>query len=161
MTTRGPAEQSRSREPRAKEDAMTATVPWRRAGPPAFAIGVLAAGTLGLVPPASAAPGHLAGSWSSVDVDGSHQTLRIRGAGRPVYAMTLRDDVTSGACGGPPAKVVGHAVVRGHELMMRGTLVCQRGGNPLPGQRITFSLHYDAGRDTLTDDAGVVWGRPA
>ena len=48
---------------------------------------------------------------------------------------------------------------QGRELLMRGTLVCLRGGNPLPGERITFGLHHDAGSDTLTDDAGVVWTR--
>lgn len=138
---------------------MTAT--WRRTGPLTIASGILAIAAVALTPPASAAPGSLAGSWSSVDVDGSHQTLRIRGSGKPVYAMFLRDDFTSGACGGAPAKVVGHAVVHGRELLMRGTLVCHRRGNPLPGVRISFGLHHDPGNDTLTDDAGVVWRRAA
>lgn len=140
---------------------MTATATWRRTGPLIIASGILAIAALALTPPASAAPGNLAGSWTSVDVDGSHQTLRIRGSGKPVYAMFFRDDFTSGACGGPPAKVVGHALVRGQELLMRGTLVCHRGGNPLPGERISMGLHYDAGNDTLTDGAGVVWERAA
>lgn len=138
---------------------MNATATRTTTGALAIATSLLGIGAVALAPPASAAQGDLAGSWTSVDVDGSHQTLRIRGAGKPVYAMFLRDDFTSGACGGPPAKVVGRAVVRGHELLMRGTLVCRRGGNPLPGQRISFSLHHDAGSDTLVDDAGVVWRR--
>lgn len=137
------------------------TVTRRRTGALTLASGMLALGAVAVAPPASAAPGVLAGSWTSVDVDGSHQTLRIRGSGKPVYAMFLRDDVTSGVCGGPPAKVVGHAVVRGHELLMRGTLVCQGRGNPLPGERLSLHLHHDAGSDTLTDDAGVVWRRAA
>ena len=140
---------------------MNATAARSRTAPLVIASGILALGAMVLTPPASAAPGNLAGSWTSVDTDGSHQTLRIRGSGTPVYAMFFRDDQTSGACGGPPAKVVGHAVVRGRELLVRGTLVCLRGGNPLPGERITIGLHHDAGSDTLTDDAGVVWTRVA
>lgn len=93
----------------------------------------LFAGAVGLVPPASAAAGPLAGTWASVDVDGSNQTLKVKGAGNPVYAIVLRDDFTSGVCGGPPAKLVGHGAADGAELFMRGTLVCLHGGNPPPG----------------------------
>ena len=122
-------------------------------------LSVLLLGAALLASPASAFPGHLAGTWTSVDTDGSNQTMRIRGAGHPVYAMTLRDDFTTGACGGPPAKVVGRARADGNALVMRGTLVCLHRGNPIPGQRVTVNFDYHAGSDTLTDDAGVVWVR--
>ena len=125
----------------------------------AVALSALALGAAALAPPALGAPGPLAGIWTSVDVDGSNQTMRVRGAGNPVYAMTLRDDFTTGACGGPPAKVVGRARVDGTTLVMRGTLVCLYRGNPIPGQRVTVSFDYHAGSDTLTDYAGVVWVR--
>lgn len=110
--------------------------------------------------PASAKPGTLAGNWESVDIDGSNQTLRLRGAGHHVYSAFYHDDRTSGICGGSPAKVVGRAVVDGNELVLRGTLVCLPGGNPLPGQeRVAFTFHWDSGTDTLTDQTGVVWER--
>ena len=131
----------------------------RRRSTLAVGLSVLALGAAALAPPASGAPGPLAGTWTSVDVDGSNQTLRVKGAGNPVYAMTLRDDFTTGACGGPPAKVVGRARVDGDTLVMRGTLVCLHRGNPIPGQRVTISFDYHAGSDTLTDDARVVWVR--
>lgn len=117
----------------------------------------LIAGILAL--PASAAPGALAGTWTSEDLDGSNQSLELRGAGNPGYAAFLRDDFTSGVCGGPPAKLVGPAVADGDVLVVRGTLVCLPGGNPIPGVRVFLTFQYDAGTDTLTDDAGVVWER--
>jgi hypothetical protein len=124
-----------------------------------LALGLPVLGAVTVPAPATAAAGELAGTWTSVDVDGSHQTLRVRGAGTPGYAVTLRDDATSGACGGPPAKLVGHG--RAHEggLLVVGTLVCLHGGNPVPGVRIVFDLEYDPADDTLTDDSGVVWER--
>lgn len=125
----------------------------------AIAISVLAFSVAALAPPASASPGPLAGTWTSVDLDGSNQTMRIKGAGNPVYAIFLRDAFTTGACGGPPAKLVGHGVSDRTELSGRGTLVCLHGGNPIPGIRVPFHFEYDVAADTLTDDTGVVWER--
>jgi hypothetical protein len=122
-------------------------------------VGALVVSVAMLAAPASAKPGHLAGNWASVDLDGSNQTLRIKGAGKHVYSTFYRDDRTSGICGGSPAKVVGRAVAQGNELAVRGTLVCLPGGNPLPGQKVIVSYEYDAGTDTLTDSWGVVWER--
>ena len=125
----------------------------------AIAVSVLAFSVTALAPSASAAPGNLAGTWTSVDLDGSNQTIKIKGAGNPVYSISLRDDFTTGACGGPPAKLVGHGVSDGNALFVRGTLVCLHGGNPIPGVRVSFRFEYDATADTLTDDVGVVWQR--
>ena len=124
-----------------------------------LAVSALALGGLILPAPASATPGDLAGTWTSVDLDGSNQTLRVKGAGKPVYAVFLRDDFTTGACGGPAAKVVGRALSDGSSLSVRGTLVCLHGGNPIPGVRVSFHLDYDADAATLTDEVGVVWTR--
>ena len=125
----------------------------------AVAAGMLALGVTVLAPPASAHPGGLAGTWTSTDVDGSNQAMTIKGAGRPVYSVFLRDDFTSGACGGPPAKLVGHGVSDDNGLFVRGTLVCLHRGNPIPGVRVSFHLDYDAAAGTLTDESGVVWER--
>jgi hypothetical protein len=119
----------------------------------------LALGCVGLTTTASAAPGNLAATWTSVDFDGSNQTLTLRGSGKHAYAMFYVDDFTSGICGGAPAKVVGRAVVDGNDLFTRGTLVCLHGGNPLPGERVFGTLEYHAGTDTLVDSSGVVWHR--
>ncbi|MFC5177975.1 hypothetical protein [Nocardioides taihuensis] len=133
---------------------------WRRRTATAVVVaGIVAAGSGALAPAASAGGGELAGTWTSTDLDGSHQTLRIRGAGAPVYAMTLRDDFTTGVCGGPPAKLVGHGVTVEDGVSMTGTLVCVRGGNPLPRERISSFFAYDGASDTLTDPSGVVWER--
>ena len=125
----------------------------------AIAVSMLALIAAVLAPPAAATSGDLAGTWASVDLDGSNQTLQIKGAGDPVYSMLLRDDFTSGVCGGPPAQLVGHAAVDGNVLFMSGTLVCLPGGNPLGSERLFVSFEYDAATDTLTDFAGVVWER--
>jgi len=125
----------------------------------AIAVSMLAISVAGLAPPASASPGDLAGTWASLDTDGSNQTLKINGAGNPVYSIFLRDDFTSGVCGGPPAAFVGHAVADGDELFALGTLLCFPGGNPIPGERVFLGFEYDAATDTLTDFAGVVWQR--
>lgn len=126
----------------------------------ALAAGILlAAPTALLVPPAYAAQGDLAGTWTSVDTDGSNQTLRISGTGNPTYAMFLTDDATSGGCGGPPAQLVGTGRVDGDDVLMRGTLVCLPGGNPVPGGHFFFNFEHDDAADTLTDSTGVVWHR--
>jgi hypothetical protein len=120
---------------------------------------LLACGLALLAPPASASQGELAGQWTSVDLDGSNQTLRIAGAGTPTYAIFLTDDATSGGCGGPPAKLVGSGRVDGDDLDVVGTLVCESGGNPIPGVRIPVGFTHDDATDTLLDFSGVVWHR--
>lgn len=49
-------------------------------------------------------------------------------------------------------------MVDGDSILMRGTLTCQPGGNPLHG-RISVVYVYDSATDTLTDDSGVTWSR--
>jgi hypothetical protein len=123
------------------------------------AVGLLVLGGAVGAAPASAAPGDLAGTWTSVDLDGSNQTLEVKGAGSPVYALFLTDDLASSACGGLPATAVGPAVVDDNGLFMFATLVCRPGGNPIPGTRVELTFEYDAATDTLTDFSGVVWAR--
>lgn len=118
----------------------------------------LTALTVATASPADARGGELAGTWTSVDLDGSHQTLRISGGGTPAYAMFLHDDFTSGGCGGLPANFVGSGTVDGNQLEMTGALICLPGGNPVRG-RISIGFEYDATADTLTDVTGVVWER--
>lgn len=113
-----------------------------------------------LAPSASAASGSLAGTWTSVDSDGSNQTLEIMGAGNHAYSMIYYDDSATNACDGDPARVTGPGFVDGNDLLMAGAIVCLPGGNPLR-TRIDISYVYDAGTDTLTDAFGIVWQRGA
>ena len=119
---------------------------------------VFASGGALWAPTASAASGPLAGTWVSVDTDRSNQTLRIRGSGRRVYAMTYFDESATSACGGNPARVSGPGYVEAGHIRHVGPVVCLPGGNVFKS-RFTIVYHYDAGTDTLIDDFGVVWHR--
>lgn len=107
---------------------------------------------------AAAAGGPLAGTWTSVDTDGSNQTLDIAGSGARVYSMVYVDDAATDACGGDPARITGPGHVEGDGVVMVGTLTCSPGGNPLR-HRIALGFAYDGSDDTLTDDFGIVWHR--
>ena len=107
---------------------------------------------------ASAASGPLAGTWASVDTDGSNQTLDIRGSGAHVYSMFYVDDAATGACGGDPAQVTGPGYVDGDTVTMVGVLTCRPGGNVIRS-RIVIGFVYDSSTEDLTDDFGVVWHR--
>ncbi|CUR55681.1 exported hypothetical protein [metagenome] len=124
-----------------------------------ISLGILVVGLfIGLsAPPAVAAQGDLAGTWTSIDGDGSHQTLTIMGSGNRAYAMTIFDDSAT-LCDGAPALVTGSARVEEDQLFMRAAAVCLPGGNRLRGV-IGIGFSVDAGSDTLTDEFGVVWSR--
>lgn len=111
-----------------------------------------------MAPSATAAGGALAGSWTSVDSDGSNQTLDIMGSGNHTYSMIYFDESATSACGGNPARVSGPGFVDGNELLQVGSIVCLPGGNDFR-TRIAISYVYDPGTDTLTDAFGIVWHR--
>jgi hypothetical protein len=127
-----------------------------------LSLGVLVVGiVLGLgTAPAEAAQGELAGTWTSVDTDGSNQTLTITGSGRRAYAVAYFDEAANSLCDGAPAMVNGSGRVDGDTLVTRGAATCLPGGNRLRGV-ITIEYTYDADADTLTDGFGVVWTRAA
>ena len=120
---------------------------------------VLAVVVLGV--PASASPRDdvFRGSWTSIDNDGSRQTMDIRGSGQSGhYAMVLFDASATASCHGSPARFQGPGVADGNRLVMTGALTCKPGGNPLKG-RISIGFVYNPATDTLTDDFGVTWYR--
>ena len=121
---------------------------------------VLILAGVALAAPASAASGPLAGTWTSTDTDGSHQTLDIMGSGSHVYSMIYVDDAATQACDGDPARLTGPGVVDGEALVMNAVLTCQPGGNVIRS-RLTVGFVYDSSTDTLTDDFGIVWHRAA
>ncbi len=124
-----------------------------------ISLGVLALTlVLGLgASPAVAAQGDLTGTWTSVDTDGSDQTLTITGTGKRVYAVALFDEAAT-LCDGDPAQAHGPGFVDSDHLLVRAAAVCLPGGNHLRGV-IHLGFTYDEGTDTLTDDSGVVWSR--
>lgn len=124
----------------------------------AFMVIFMCASTVFFAPSVSAASGPLAGTWVSVDSDGSNQTLDIRGSGRRAYAMTYFDESATSACEGNPARLSGPGFVDGDHIRHSGPVVCLPGGNVFES-RFSVSYHYDAGTDTLTDDFGIVWHR--
>ena len=105
-----------------------------------------------------ASSGGLAGTWTSVDADGSVQTLDIRGSGQTAYSMVYVDESATDACNGAPARVSGPGFVAGDVVVMYGTLVCLPGGNVFRS-RLTLSYEYDPDTGTLTDSFGIVWHR--
>lgn len=117
-----------------------------------------AVASVAVAPSATAADGPLAGSWTSVDSDGSQQTLEIMGSGNHTYSMIYFDESATSACGGDPARVSGPGFVDGDELLQIGNIVCLPGGNDFR-TRIAISYVYDHGTDTLTDAFGIVWHR--
>jgi hypothetical protein len=120
---------------------------------------VLTAVALGASAAASPRDDAFRGTWTSIDVDGSNQTLAIQGSGQTGHhAMFLFDDSATTACDGSPAHLQGSGVVEGDSLVMIGTLTCMPGGNPLRG-RTSVGFVHDPGTDTLSDDSGVTWYR--
>lgn len=120
---------------------------------------VLAAVVLAVGASASPRDDLFGGSWTSIDIDGSHQTLKIRGSGQSGHhAMVLFDDSATTACDGSPARFKGSGLVDGDSLLMTGTLTCMPGGNPLRF-RVSLGFVYNPETDTLTDDSGVTWHR--
>lgn len=107
---------------------------------------------------ATAQGGVLAGTWTSIDHDGSNQVLEIRGSGQGTYSMFLEDDSATVACGGDPAMFVGTGTADGNTVPMFGTLVCLPGGNIISG-RIVIGFEYSPATDTLADETGVTWHR--
>jgi len=99
------------------------------------------------------------GRWTSIDTDGSHQTLNVRGQGWKTLAVQYHDDRAT-VCGGVPARVSGSGSVDGNIMFVRGALTCQPGGKPFPGS-VVLGFTYVAANDTLEDASGVVWTRQA
>ena len=96
-----------------------------------------------------------AGSWSSIDQDGSNQTLAvIRRANTDSYDLTLEDDDAQ-TCGGGSVDGTGVGNVAGNRLSFKIRLTCASG----PKLEFFYPLTYYAADDTLVDRTGVVWSR--
>lgn len=88
------------------------------------------------------------GLWSSVDIDGSNQVLRIVPGDHGLYRLSYFDDMTS--CGFP-AFAYGGALADGNELAVALPLWCLD-EPPYLWVHFTFTLTYDPDTDTLVWD---------
>jgi hypothetical protein len=124
---------------------------------------MLCALVVGPATAASAANDVFAGTWISIDTDGSNQILFIMGSGaRGRHALFLEDDAASVACGGAPANVQGSGTVEGNVLSWFFTVTCPGTGRPpITGRTGPGSFTYREGSDTLRDDSGIIWHRSA
>ena len=123
-------------------------------------LSLLAAAIVGPTAAASAATDVFVGTWTSIDMDGSNQTLFIMGSGaRGRHAVMLVDDAATVACGGAPAQVQGAGTVESNVLSWSFTVTCPGTGRPPFSARSSGTLTYRAGSDTLRDGSGVIWHR--
>ena len=98
----------------------------------------------------------VAGTWESVDRDGSHQTIKMnRAAERGTYDLTLKDDDAREACGGGAVTGNGPVTVAGGELSGEIVLHCVSGAT----LEVPVQWTYREADDKLVDIAGVVWSR--
>lgn len=97
------------------------------------------------------------GAWSSIDRDGSNQTMEVsRGTDTGSYDLTLKDDDAQTACrGGPVTGEAAGATAVGNVLSVTITLTCASG----PKLEFFYPLTYRAADETLVDRTGVVWSR--
>lgn len=119
-------------------------------------VGLTLLGTALLPASAAAEVSPFAGTWTSIDTDGSHQTMKISGSTAGSLGVRYYDDVGT-VCGGDPARFAGTGRVDGDVLEADVLLVCIPGGNVFG--HITIEATYDASTDTLSDPSGVVWTR--
>jgi hypothetical protein len=106
----------------------------------------------------------LIGDWVSIDVDGSNQTLSIRGGVGEAFDVRF-EDFGATVCGTNPvtgslyaATAQGSMTAAGNDLTGSLPLYCQSNPPRLWGNA---DLHfvYDPTADSLTDGIGVVWHR--
>lgn len=100
------------------------------------------------------------GTWESVDLDGSNQTMTFRGRG-PVKGFTYFDDDATAAC-----ETGGEFTARGTGEVDGDTIAtsfknvrCEDGTRRDDLRGVGDVLVYDAETDSLTDGFGIVWSR--
>ena len=124
----------------------------------------LAATIIGAIPAAVVAsnpPDPFAGSYRSIDVDGSHQLIAFGGPVSGQYAgyravFYLDDSAT--ICGGDRAFAKGVGSIDGDSISVALEVSCGSVANQVGEDFIVFTFDQAAG--TLTDTYGIVWTRP-
>jgi len=121
-----------------------------------LALWLVAAGLLAVAPAVAAAQPGFAGTWVSIDSDGSTQALAI---GRGSTAAVTYQDFYASSCAGSPST---HFVATGRGTVDSTSLLVEFRHGGCGRQKIgpfELSFSYDGGSDTLTDDFGITWHR--
>jgi hypothetical protein len=123
-----------------------------------LALWLAAAGLLALAPAVSASSSVFAGTWLSIDTDGSTQLLAV---GEGTTPAVIYEDFYASSCA-ESGSASTHFVATGRGTIDDGTLWVEfrNGGcgrNTIGPFGLGFS--YDSGSDTLTDDFGITWYR--
>jgi hypothetical protein len=130
----------------------------RRTMTAGLALWLVVAG-LALVPAVAAGGSTFAGTWVSIDTDGSTQTLAIgQGATPPV---TYQDFYASAACDAAGAQST-HFVATGRAWIDEASMSVEFRNGGCGWRKFGpfgMDLDYHAVSDTLTDDLGVTWYR--
>ena len=123
-----------------------------------LAIWLAAASLLAIVPSVAAAGAGVAGTWVSIDSDGSTQMLAIGRGSAP--AVTYQDFYASSCDGaGSPAT---HFVATGRGTLDGDSLWVdfRKGGCGRVGiGAFGLGFAYDGATDSMTDDFGITWVR--
>jgi hypothetical protein len=99
------------------------------------------------------------GVWTSIDTDGSNQTISFGGPGSLRFVHYFNDGAS--ACGWPDINVT--ATLNGIGTVSGGTLTtdlngqCNGTGQDLSSSGVTYT--YDSTSNTLTDSFGTIWYR--
>ncbi len=111
------------------------------------------------------------GVWVSTDIDGSAQTMEIKGVGDGSVEVRIQEAAWDGAivragkvaCGVAATTLTGTGELDGSgELVVTvAAVTCVDGSEPVvsAGELADLRFAREAGSDTLTDDSGVVWHR--
>jgi quercetin dioxygenase-like cupin family protein len=113
---------------------------------------------------APAAGGSIAGSWTSIDTDGSIQHLTITAIGGGVYEFDYTDEGAS-VCGKDannrplyPAHATMRGSLQGNSVTADLAIMCL-GGSDVPPWTVTATFSYNVAEDTLSDSWGIRWTR--
>lgn len=103
------------------------------------------------------------GGWTSIDTDGSAQTMEIATTDDGSAQITIHDAAATAACAGVAATVAGTGELdsRGGLAVVISGLTCEDGSEPsvLAEELGDVMFTYDRQSDTLTETSGVVWRR--
>ena len=123
-----------------------------------LALWLVAASLLALAPTVAAAGSAFAGTWVSIDTDGSTQTLAI---GRGATPAVTYQDIAASLCAGDGVPST-HFVATGRGTVGGDSMWVEfrdgRCGRDAIGP-FGLGFSYDSGSDTLTDDFGITWHR--
>ena len=108
-------------------------------------------------------PDAFAGTWVSIDTDGSAQTMHVRPLADGRYDVVINDDMAT-VCQGARSIIVGAARPGDGAIVMPApTLTCDDDSDPVVAtvndDLRNYTLTYDGEAETLSDSLSVLWYR--